>query len=272
MRAFVETVILKIGGSVITNKDSNRFEIRRDEIHRIASEIGNARTARPMRLVLVHGAGPFGHTMVTNYGIAGGVNVPKGTEGFVRTHNSMQDLNYVLMCILRDEGLLGFPIQPSACIRQKGREVASFETSIVGGLLDLDDEIIPILYGDMVLDESIGASVVSGDAIVAHLAPALRADRVLMGTDVDGVFEGDPKTDPASAPISTITEENFDRVMESVRGATTVDVTGGMHKKLLEIHDRLSGIGVAIFDALAPGNVEKALLGQKVGTEISFDR
>ena len=272
MSASVETVILKIGGSVITNKDSNRFEIRRDEIGRIASEIGAARAARPMRLVLVHGAGPFGHTMVTNYGIAEGVGVPKGIEGFVRTHNSMQDLKYVLMCILRDKGLLGFPIQPSACIRQKRRELISFDTAIIAGLLDLDDGIVPILYGDMVLDESIGASVVSGDAIVAHLAPALRADRVLMGTDVEGVFEGDPKTDPAAASIPTISAENLDRVMESVRGATTVDVTGGMQKKLIEIRDKLGGIGVKIFDALAPGNVERALLGRQVGTEISLRR
>ncbi len=268
MMARIETVVLKIGGSVITEKESNRFEVRRDEVRRIAGEIAAARERHALRLVLVHGAGPFGHTMVSDYSIAGGLGVPRGIEGFVRTHNSMEDLNYAVMCELRAEGLLGFPIQPSACIRQRDRKIVSFETAFVRGLLELDAEIVPVLYGDMVLDDALQASVVSGDAIVAHLAPALGAARVLMGTDVDGVFAGDPKIDPRARRIERISAESFAAVMQSVQGATTVDVTGGMARKLQEIRACLGGIRVTIFDAMGARNVERALLGETLGTQI----
>jgi isopentenyl phosphate kinase len=268
--AAVETVILKFGGSVITNKADNRFEVKEDVLHRLCAEIRTARETRPMRLVLVHGAGPFGHTMVTDYGIAKTLDVERGIEGFVRTHNSMQDLNYRVMCVMRDEGLLPFPVQPSASISQRNREIEWFETRVVTGLMDLDPGIVPVLYGDMVLDSAMGGSVMSGDAVVAKLAPAIGATRVLMGTDVAGIFTGDPRKNPDARLIERITADNFEEVRKAVHGSAAVDVTGGMEKKLLEIRDNLAGLEVAIFDALDPGTVQRSLLGERVGTQIAF--
>jgi isopentenyl phosphate kinase len=264
------TVILKFGGSVITNKAENRFEVKEDVLARLCKEIQAARAVTPMRLVLVHGAGPFGHTMVTDYGIAKTLDVEKGIEGFVRTHNSMQDLNYRVMCAMRDAGLLPFPVQPSASISQKNRTIEWFETRVVTGLMDLDPEIVPVLYGDMVLDSAMGGSVMSGDAVVSTLAPAIGASRVLMGTDVDGIYTGDPRKNPKASRIETITADNFDEVRKAVHGSAAVDVTGGMEKKLLEIRDNLAGIDVAIFDALQPGSVQRALQGESLGTQLRF--
>lgn len=264
------TTVLKIGGSVITAKQENRFEIKKEALHRIAAEILAARQILPQRLILVHGAGPFGHTMVSRYGIANGLDVPAGIEGFVRTHNSMQDLNYVVMDVMRSAGLLGFPIQPSAVIEQEKRRILRFDTATIRGLLALDPGIVPILYGDMVLDRAQQGSVVSGDAIVSWLAADLGASRVLLGTDVDGIFTGDPKRDPQAQRVERIDRGNFESVRLAVRGATTVDVTGGMEKKLLELRDKLAGVQIRIFDAQPAGQVESALLGGAVGTEICF--
>ena len=262
--------VLKLGGSVITNKDDNRFEVRTTALARLAAEIATARRDTPQRLLLVHGAGPFGHTMVTRYNIARGLTPPRGVEGFVRTHHAVQELNQAVLDAFRDAGLLGFPVQPSAVIQQQNRRITAFDLDLIRGLLQLDPEVIPILYGDMVLDHTLGASVVSGDAIVAHLAAALGATRVALGTDVDGIFAGDPKLDPAAQRFERVDRDNFDQVRRAVRGATTVDVTGGMEQKLLEIRARLAGIEVAIFNANRPGHVELALRGERVGTQICF--
>ena len=50
------TKVLKIGGSILTDKNRSNAA-RCEEISRVAEEIA----ARPEDLVLVHGAGSFGH-------------------------------------------------------------------------------------------------------------------------------------------------------------------------------------------------------------------
>jgi isopentenyl phosphate kinase len=264
----METIILKIGGSVITQKDENMLQAKEDMIRKIAREIKKAREKKGFRLVLIHGAGPFGHKLVTDYGIKDGLDVSRGIEGFVRTHNSMEDLNKTVMDIFREEGLLGFPVQPSACIVQENKKIVEFNTRAIEHLLDMDKDIIPIMYGDMVADRKLKGSVVSGDAITACLARKLKASSVLMGTDVDGIFSEDPKTNPKAELIGRIDSSNFADVLRKVGGAKTVDVTGGMKRKLEEIKENLSGIRTVIFNACRAGNTETALLGKDVGTVI----
>ncbi len=58
------TKVLKIGGSILTDKTRDNAA-RLDEISRVAQEIA----ARPEDLVLVHGAGSFGHFPAKRYGL-----------------------------------------------------------------------------------------------------------------------------------------------------------------------------------------------------------
>jgi isopentenyl phosphate kinase len=260
----METYILKIGGSSVTEKGSNKCRARTEVIRRIADEIRKAKSEKEFRLVVVHGAGPFGHRLVTDYKIKNGVKTGRDVEGFVRTHNSMEDLNKVFMDIFREQGLLGFPIQTSACVMQDGKKIAKFDTEIIERLIRTGSGITPILYGDMVIDKKLVASVVSGDAIVPYLAKKLKASRVFMGTDVDGIFTADPKLDKNARLIERIDRGNFNEILKSVGGATTVDVTGGMRGKLLQLRGALKGIDTIIFDITKEGNTYKALIGQKI--------
>jgi len=267
----METYILKIGGGSVTLKDENKREARPEVIRRIAREIKKAKQEKEFRLVVVHGAGPFGHKLVTDYGINDGIKSARDIEGFVRTQNSMKDLNKIFMDIFREEGLLGFPVQSSACIIQNGKKIARFDTSIIERLLETGPDIVPVMHGDMVVDESLGASVVSGDAIVSHLASKLKANRVLMGTDVDGIFGADPKVNPDAMLIKRIDHRNLESVMKSLGEAVTVDVTQGMKGKVMSILESLSGFDVLIFNITREDDTYKALTGQNViGTEISL--
>jgi isopentenyl phosphate kinase len=261
--------VLKLGGGAVTRKDANRREARPDVIRSAARQIRRARQERALTLVVVHGAGPFGHSLVADYGINAGVRGPRQVEGFVRTHNSMEDLDKIVMDIFREEGLLGFPLQPSACVIQRDRRIDSFFTAPVEHLLALDPDIIPILYGDMVVDRSLGASVVSGDALVAHLAGHLGARRVLLGTDVAGVFTADPRRDPSARRIDRIDRENLAEVLASLGGSAGVDVTGGMRGKVQQLVEALAGVPALIFDLTGPDALYRALTGRELeGTEI----
>lgn len=260
----METYILKIGGGSITGKDLNERKVKEDVIRRIAQEIKQAKQKNDFKLVVVHGAGPFGHKLVTDYGIKNGIDVENGIEGFVRTHNSMEDLNKIIMDIFREEGLLGFPIQPSACIIQNNRKIEKFDIEIISKLLETGNDIIPILYGDMVIDRKLRASVISGDALVPHLAMKLGATRVFFGTDVDGIFTTDPKIDSTAKLITDITRENFNEVFQSTKSATTTDVTGGMKGKFKTLMNELTNTPVIIFNLTKNDNVKDVLIGNSI--------
>ncbi len=263
--------ILKVGGSVCTFKETNEFRVKKDTIRSIANEIKRAREEKLFRLIVVHGAGAFGHKMVTDYGINEGLKGRKHIEGFVRTHNSMEDLNKAFVDVFREEGLLGFPIQPSACIVQKNKKIEKFDPKIIEGLLKLSNDIIPIMYGDMVLDGKLKASVVSGDAIITFLAKKFKAEKVFLGTDVKGIFTADPKKSLGAELIQKIDKKNLEEVLREVGEAPTIDVTGGMRGKLLELRKSLKGIKIVVFDLTQHNNLLSLLREERiVCTEIKF--
>ena len=57
----MDTYILKIGGGAVTRKDENKIEAKKDLIRKVARQIKRAKSKKRFRLVIVHGAGPFGH-------------------------------------------------------------------------------------------------------------------------------------------------------------------------------------------------------------------
>jgi isopentenyl phosphate kinase len=263
-----ELLLVKLGGSAITFKHKNRREAKKDCIRYAARQIQRAQKERSFSLIVVHGAGPFGHALVAEYGIRDGVRDSRQVEGLIRTHRSVQELCTIVCDIFNEEGLRCFPIQPSACVIQSDKEIESFFTEAIEGMLAVDPELIPVLYGDMVVDRSLGASVVSGDALVSYLARHLEASRVLMGTDVPGVFDGNPR-DPASRLIDIINKSNLDRSLASVGVSEAIDVTSGMRGKLEQLV--LLGKPTLIFDLNETDALFRALLGKKVrGTEIQL--
>ena len=63
--AVANLTILKIGGSIITDKNADDGAANYDEIKRIADEISKHHG----RLVVVHGAGSFGHPQAKKYAL-----------------------------------------------------------------------------------------------------------------------------------------------------------------------------------------------------------
>ncbi|MDO8647407.1 MAG: isopentenyl phosphate kinase [Candidatus Diapherotrites archaeon] len=264
----VPLYIMKVGGSVCTKKAENKFEANRELIAKVASEIKRAQANKEFQLILVHGAGPFGHTNVKNYGINDGIKTEQHVEGFIKTHLAMQELNSVFLQEFENAGLKAIAIDPTACIVQNNKKISKFETLPLELLLKMNSKIISIMYGDMVVDLKIGGSVVSGDAIISYLAHRLKASKILLGTDVAGVFEADPKKFPNAKRIEIIDKKNFNQIIKNVTGSNAIDVTGGMKEKLLKLRQQLSGCNALIFDMRIAENTIKALVGSVEGTKI----
>ncbi len=249
-------IILKIGGSVITEK-GEISKAREVEIERISQEIVAFRKEYDSKLILVHGAGSFGHPQAVKFGLSRGFDA----EGTYLTHISVKMLNSVMVNSLNNAGAHALPVHPlSSCLLENGK-IIDFQLGQI--VVMLENGIIPVLHGDMAMDRKKGACVLSGDRLIAYLAVALGATKIGAGTDVDGVL------DEKDSVIEEITPRNFAKLRKNIRGSRSTDVTGGMLGKVSELLELAhKGISSRIFNAAKEGMVLRFLSGDDAGTLI----
>jgi len=258
-----ELIILKLGGSVITKKGEEKAEVNQEILQRLATEISEAKKEGEFSLLIVHGAGPFGHVPAKEYGLHEGLKDERQVEGFSVTHHSMERLNFLVVDALRKAGLNAIEFQPSAGGILRDEELVQFPTEALERILNLG--LIPVAYGDVLIDEEKGISILSGDHLVPYLAKKLNASRVIIVTDVAGIFDSDPKENRDAKLIPEINSENIESL--NIGSSTSTDVTGGMQRKVQELLSL--EIDSEIISALEPGLVKKALLGERnLGTVI----
>ncbi len=256
--------IVKLGGSVITVKEKT-LTPNLTAIRRLAKEIAESHVSP---LVIVHGGGSYGHPIAARYGITEGFKDKSRMLGFSKTHNAMISLNMLVIRFLLDQGLPAFSIASSSFIVTKGGRIQFLNKRVLEYAIRLG--FIPVLYGDVVLDEDRGFTILSGDQIVSRLAVELNAEKIIVGVDVNGLYTADPKIDPSAQLITCITINDLKRLVGKLGGSRAVDVTGGMMGKIFElITPVMNGIEVFITNASKPNNLYRALKGEKiVGTRI----
>ena len=258
-------IILKLGGSVITDKLSETPKVNFSNLNRLASEIA---AVKPKQLILMHGAGSYGHVIVKRSGIGQGIKNAEQVLAFAETQRLQNELDSIVCKALIERGVPAIPCQASAsAVMEKGRLV-SMDTKAIKGMLETG--LVPVLYGVPAYDKEQKCSILSADQIAPYLALKLGAKKIIHGTNVDGVFTGDPNKNPDARLIPEITTKNFDQVKQWLTGSSATDVTGGMFGKVSECMDvAKSGVESLLINALKPDNIKKALNGEKVvGTVI----
>jgi isopentenyl phosphate kinase len=253
--------LLKLGGSVITDK-SKPYTARSDEIDRLSKEIRSAmQQDSHMRLVIGNGGGSFPHQPAEKGGLKNGIRDAWQLEHLVETHRAAAHLNHILVSQLVRDSVPAITIKPSSAAYSDNREVVDFNTLLFEELLKLG--AVPVIHGDVLVDLKQGCSIASTERLFQYLAKVLNVKRIIIGTNVDGVL------DDKGEVISEITPENFKRIKKHLKGASSVDVTGGMLHKVESMLELVkSGREISIINATVSGNVEKVLLGKKIGTTI----
>lgn len=250
--------VLKLGGSVITVKDEP-MTVDQENLRRLCEEV---KAAWPMPLIIVHGGGSFGHPVASKYGIADGFTSERQVPGYARTHQAMVVLNSALVDALLDLGVPSVSVTPSSFIATSDGRIDAVDFWIVGRLVVRG--ILPVLYGDAVLDRRRGFSILSGDQLAVRLATELGASRLVFGVDVDGVFTSNPKLVPDARLIERLSLEKLEGFIEIGRSLTT-DVTGGMLGKVSEAMPAVeAGVEVQIVNATKRDVILKALRGEPV--------
>jgi isopentenyl phosphate kinase len=256
--------ILKIGGSVITDKNVE-LAARTEVINRLAEE---TQKAGVKNLIIVHGGGSFGHPTAQKYGIKEGFREEAQKVGFAETHHVMTVLNGLVMDALVWHSVPAFSVAPSCCLITENGRIKTFDDTVLKTLLNMG--FVPVLYGDAVIDEKLGFTVLSGDQIVAYLARKFGASKIMIGVDTDGLYDADPKVAKNARLYKHLTLSELEQVKSKLGGSTAADVTGGMLGKMAELVPAVAqGIPVAIVNAAKPNRVYKALMGDAVeGTVI----
>jgi len=252
-------IVLKLGGSVITNKKKSSTPNLK-AIERLANEISQANLSS---LILVHGGGSFGHPVAKQYKINEGYVDPSQVIGFSEIHRVMAKLNSLVMEALMNHNINAVVVQPSSCLVTKAGRIQNMELEPIKRMLDLG--LVPVLYGDAVLDSEKGFAILSGDQLVSFLAINFGVSRIIMGADVDGIFTADPKAGSSAKLIQRVTLEELKTHKHEINGSKTIDVTGGMRGKMLELIPSVEqNIQTLIVNATKPSRVFKALRGKEV--------
>ncbi|MFA5412699.1 MAG: isopentenyl phosphate kinase [Candidatus Micrarchaeia archaeon] len=241
--------VLKLGGSVLTKKNGY-MELDQKNIDALARMLGGAWKGGIRDFILIHGAGSFGHPLVLKYKLDAGVRTDAQKEGMALTHAACTRLSQAVVDALLENGVPAVAVPPASIGKLSNGRISELNSGVVFSLLSFG--FLPVLHGDMMLDEKKGGAVCSGDQLVSYFGK--EAERVILGTNIDGIM-ADGKIVPE------INQGNIQRIFTHVKGAETADVTGGMRGKLEELLK--IGKPAYIANALHPERIEKLLKGEK---------
>lgn len=266
-----EVVFVKLGGSLITDKTG--VEVPRwGVIKRLAKEIAEAKTARPgVMLLLGHGSGSFGHAAGQRYGTRLGVHSAADWLGFAQTAFAAQRLNRIVTAALWEAGVPVWSLQPSASAVCRDGDLVSMEDWPVKE--GLAHGLVPLVYGDVVLDEKRGGTIVSTEEIFVWLARCLRPQRIVLVGDTSGVMPEGGLAPTRGRPIPEINPQTVGAFLPSLGASRGTDVTGGMLAKVLAMCDLVSelpGLEVRLINGRVRGLVARVLSGEdtRSGTAI----
>ena len=244
-----DLVVLKLGGSVITDKDSAET-VDDDALDGVLDAVAAALDTDDGRLVVVHGGGSFGHVHAAEHGVST-TDGSHDAAAVTAIHGAMKRLNGEVVGRLQERAVPAVPVHPLSVAARDDAGGLSLPADATAGLLA--EGFVPVLHGDVVAHAGAGVTVLSGDEIVTSLADSLGADRVGLCSTVPGVLD---ETDGVIDEI-----RSFETVASVLGGSESTDVSGGMAAKVQEL--LALGAPAHIF---GPEAVDDFLSGERAGT------
>jgi isopentenyl phosphate kinase len=251
-------VVVKLGGSLITRKREVE-KLRPKVLNRLARELAEGGA---VRLVVLHGAGSFGHPGAARFGLARapapGRRAAERLRGGAIVAAEVRRLHLAVLRELVRAGVPAWSVPLAGVARNREGKLDRMETGPFEEALERGQ--VPVSFGDVVPDASWGLSILSADRAAVELAHRLHAERVVFATDVPGVLEELPGGRRSVVPE---VREATVAALRPARGAT--DVTGGIRGKL-DAMLTIAGAGAdaALISGLTDGAVARAIRGEAV--------
>ncbi len=218
-------IVIKIGGSIITDKSMyKKFN------GQIVENIVKTLKRIDKQMVIIHGGGSFGHIKSKEYGLPGQVS-ERTMEGMNIVHNDMAELDLKISKIFQENKIYNISLPVSSLVYNNKKNYNIFSKYLELG-------ITPISYGDTYIHgNEIG--IYSGDNIAYDISKILHPEFVIFFSDVDGIFDKNPKNNPDAKLLKTIsTDFQYDTI--------NPDVTGGIMNKYNKMK-LISDIGIPVY-------------------------
>lgn len=253
-------IVVKLGGSALTDK-KRIYTPRMHEIRRAAKQV--AELTNRFSLVIVHGAGSYGHIPVKQWRLASGLKNRRQLKGLAAVKARLLEWETIFDDVFLRYQVPLMPLLASDFVVARNGRIVSAHLRPLRNWLSIG--CVPSTGGDIVADLRNGFSVVSGDQLAAYLAIELRASRLIFGTDVDGIFDSNPKLNPHARLLTELTASSASRSIGRAKALTAPDVTRGMAGKIVEAIAAVSkGIPVYFINLTQNDRLRRAALDQEV--------
>ena len=268
-----DCVVIKWGGSLITDK-SQLCTVKIDVIESL-SKIVKQCIDSDVDIILVHGAGSFGHLrakrwrlnegLISDFNFQSQNDCHSQKQAIKMVRNEMLTLNHHIANSLEKIGLQVNISPPHKWVKNTG---SNFQGNILDNFSDYQNTIC-ITYGDVVECEGeMEFGILSGDDLVVRLCKEIpNVKRLVFAIGgVDGILRCPPDVAKADDLIEIWTPD-----MKFI-GAhdQAIDVTGGIGLKAARGAEVAKmGIAVSIVNGVYPERVFNACMGEEFfGTQI----
>ncbi|CAF1379800.1 unnamed protein product [Rotaria sp. Silwood1] len=230
------TRIVKIGGASITDK--SQFEhVKLSNIDFIVDLFKN----NYQNLILIHGAGSFGHHQAKQYKLNEGYKNTDNYEeyclGVCDTRRSLNRLQQYLLNAFIHAQIPVVCISPFDFLISNQFELTNENYKNLYQHIEiiLSNGFVPLLHGDILLDKKIHWNILSGDNLLFKLAEYFQPRQCIFLTSVPGVYQSN----------GNIIEKfyiNENKIDNYDQQSSIIDVTGSMHNKVMIASDIINKI------------------------------
>ena len=258
-------VIIKLGGGLITDKTQYKvvFRERIDAVSNVISRIIDLGHS----VIVIHGAGSFGHIEAKKWEISGGLKPDISNQQYSAIdtiRGDMDELNSIVIESLISAGVQCESLPPRYWVNGVGTtflgDVRVFERS--------SESDVPVSFGDVVdVEGDSHFGILSGDHLMVRLAnelPDVVLCAFLLG-DAEGLMTGPPDSEESFLIKRWSQSQRFIGEHDA-----TIDVTGGILLKV-ECASEIAGAAehVWFIDGKVPSRMLEILSdGDTVGTRI----
>ena len=237
-------ILIKLGGSIITNKEKP-LSARRKTIDNILNQINRIREPK----ILVHGGGSYGHYWSVKYDMHT-KPAKYDMRGVSIVKNSMIDLNKIILNSAVKNRINAYCLPPT--------DFMNGNKPIKNKILTINEiaksGLTPITYGDALWFGKKKSYILSGDVIMSMIGKILKPRLSIFVLDVDGVYSNTK----SKKLIRDFKKE------KPIISKNKIDVTGGMTRKITEATNMSkSGLKVFFVNGNKPKRILDAVSGKK---------
>ncbi len=254
--------IIKIGGSVITNK-KRRDTFKEKTMDKLSEQIKKSNE----KTIIVHGAGSFGHILAEKYNLNKGYSKEEQIVGFSKTLEKVQTLNNYVLRSLQKQNLPAVSLPPHSILTLNNHKIDKIDYKTFEKYLEKN--FLPVTFGDVAIDKKLGFSICSGDLLMILLAKHFKPKKVIFIIDEDGLYTKNPKLDKNAKFIEKTNIKDLEKLVTTLD--KHADVTGGMAGKIKTIKEiSKQGIDTILLNGNKPDLLYKVLIGEEAKKTIVY--